>query len=107
MMKKRFIISLNSKTPEQEQVLVEYLKSSGYGWWHWLNNTWLIVDKKGTSSARRFRDELGRLLPGVRNVVFELRGHDDTWAGFGPSGGEQNMFEWIKKNWKGDKPSER
>lgn len=103
-MKKRFIVSLDSETPEQEKEFVEYLRSNGCGWWHWINNTWMIVDSKGEQTASRLRDDLDKIFPAVRKIVFELRGTDDTWSGFGPTGKEQNMFNWIKKNWKGAKP---
>lgn len=104
-MKKRFIVALNSETLEQGKEFVEYLRKNNLGWWHWISNTWLIVDSKGKLTAASFRDDLNEIFPNVRKIVLELRGADDTWSSFGPTTPNENMTSWIRKNWKGKNPS--
>lgn len=98
-MRKRFVVCLNSSTNEQNEKFKEFIKESRLGWWHWLSNSWLLVDSKGQCTASSLRDQLNRNYPGIHSLVLELRGDDDTWAGFGPSGEDKNMFKWIKENW--------
>lgn len=98
-MKKRFIISLNSSTDEQDQELIKFIKDNHLGWWHWITNTWLISDARGKFTAKTLRTELRKIFPGVYLMVFELSEEGDTWAGFGPTAEDKNMFTWVKNNW--------
>ena len=84
-MNKRFILCVNSSTPEQSKAFTEHLRRKGVGWWHWLANTWLIVDSTGNLTAAEIRNDAMEIFPGVYNFATELQG-DDTWAGFGPNG---------------------
>lgn len=99
-MKKRFIIALDSSTDEQDKKHVAFIKENGLGWWHWITNTWMIVDNSGKFDAKKLRAELRKIYPGVNMMVFELSEEGDTWAGFGPNTEKNNMFSWIKRNWK-------
>jgi hypothetical protein len=96
---KRFIVALNSGTKEQNAVFKQFIRDREYGWWHWLSDLWLLTDSSGVLTAAELNKELNNIYPGVRKVVFELRGKNDAWAGFGPIGEDKNMFNWIKKNW--------
>lgn len=98
-MKKRFILSLDSSTTEQDELFEKFVDENGLDWWHWLNNLWLLVDPKGNFSASEIRDEANRIYPHVNKLVLEIRSDDDTWSGFGPSKPEKDMFKWIKENW--------
>ena len=100
-MKRRFIVLLDSATPEQDKEFKKWVKEQGFGYWHWLSQSWLLVStdsdvKAGDvrSKAMEIYDECDRLL------VLELRGTShDTWAGFGPRKQTTNMFTWIKNHW--------
>ncbi|MFS3509318.1 hypothetical protein [Citrobacter braakii] len=99
-MKKRYIISLNPATPEQDKKFVAFIKEHGLGWWHWLENTWLLVDRNGRFSAAELRAELKNIYPKIHMLVIELSDEGDNWAGFGPKSEDQDMFSWIKRNWE-------
>lgn len=101
-MKKRFIVALDSSTSEQDKIFINYLKAKNVGWWHWLNNLWLIYTDTGDLTARKIRDDLNVIYPTTNKIIFELSGDSDTWSGFGPSSEERNMFKWIHENWKKD-----
>lgn len=98
-MKKRFIVAVDSSTPEQEQAFREWI--AGRGWWHWLNNFWLIADSSGEMTASEILDRVRGCYPNVDCVVLELRPDGtDTWAAFGPYSDKRNMFNWLRRNWK-------
>lgn len=98
-MKKRFVVALDSSNKSQNDSFVEYIKDKGYGWWHWIDNFWLLTDSSGNLTAAKLRTDLGEIYPGVHKLVLELRGNDDDWAGFGPNSEKKNMFSWLKSNW--------
>ena len=101
-MKKRFIILLNSGSAQQNAEFVKFIKGDDIagGYWHWLNNSWLMVTQNVNMTSEIIRDKLREIYPGVHNLVLELREDGtDTWNGFGPSGEDKNMFKWIHANW--------
>jgi len=96
---KRFIVALDSYTPEQDKAFKEYIVSNNLGWWHWLSNFWMLVSLDEQMTAVRIRDAMQQIYPGVHNVGIELRSDStDTWAGVGPTG--KNIFDWVRRNWK-------
>jgi hypothetical protein len=99
-MKKRFIVCIDDSTKEQDQKFIEYIKENGFGWWHYLKNTWLIADSTGKSSVSEIRNMVKESYDNEYNMVFQLNEDEGTWSGFGPSSEKRNMFKWIKENWK-------
>lgn len=100
-MRKRFVVGVDSMSDEQEQKFLEYIRKNGYGWWHWLNNFWLIVDGEGKLTASQLRDTLKSIVPNVNLLVIDVEGKQN-WSGFGPRSEERNMFNWIRKTWDRD-----
>lgn len=99
-MKKRFVVCLDSSTSEQNKSFKGFLQDNKLSWWHWLSSTWLLADKNGRFTAKEIRENVRLCYPGVHTIVLELSGSDDTWAGFGPTRPDKNMFDWLKENWK-------
>lgn len=97
-MNKRFVILLDSCTKEQEEAI--RLSFKDLTWWHWLPNAWLLSDPAGAYSALGIRNHIQVVVPNLYVMVFELNATGDTWAGFGPSAAERNMFDWIRRNWE-------
>lgn len=95
-MKKRFIVLLASETDQQTRAFGHLLKPDNFSWWHWLPNSWLIIDLSGELTASSLRDKVKTIYPGVNNYVTEVK--EDSWAGFGPSG-DSTYFSWLKRNW--------
>lgn len=99
-MRKRFIVLVDNTTLEQEEKFVSYIRENGFGWWHYINNSWLLTTNKDFKSSE-IRDKLNEFFPDEYNLVIELRGDtDDSWSGFGPSGSKRNMFRWLKTTWR-------
>lgn len=98
-MSKRFIVGVDSSTEEQDKAFLSFVKSHGLGWWHWLENFWLITDSSDQLTASDIRDELGKTYPGVHKLVIELSDSGDTWSGYGPKSEKRNMFNWLNETW--------
>ena len=99
-MKKRFIVSVDNFTKEQDQLFIKYIEENGLEWWHWLSHTWLLVNPSGNISIEVLRDKVLEIYKSEYNLVVEITVNQDTWAGFGPLTDEKNMFEWLHSNWK-------
>ncbi len=100
-MTKRFVIGVQGMTKDEENTFRKYLEEKGCGWWHWIDNLWLVVDAKGLLSAQKLRDDLDEIAPGKTHISIEVKA-EKTWAGFGPASKEKNgknMFNWFHKNW--------
>ena len=82
-MKKRFIVCYNNNIPKEEEIkFVQFAKDNKMGWWHWIDNVWLLVDYSGQMTAPILRDKVCKLHSGSRVIIIELAEDKDTWAGF-------------------------
>lgn len=98
-MNKRFIILIDNTDSDKDDKFIEFVKEEKLGWWHYLNNSWLIKTSKEIR-AKDLRDKV-REIYNENCLVIEIREDGaDTWSGFGPKGENRNMFTWIHKNWK-------
>lgn len=99
-MKRRYIVLLDEATKEQNDQFKDYIRENALGWWHWLSNSWLLSDPRGTLSVAEIRDKITEIYPDVDTIVIELHEGGDTWAGFGPKNKGKDMFRWIRETWK-------
>jgi hypothetical protein len=100
-MRRRFVIGIDSLNTGQEKQFREYIRHMG-AWWHWISNMWLMTTKDENVSAEQIRDEILRINPTARVVVFEFP-EDITWAASGnknPKG--QKIYSWITSPWGDD-----
>lgn len=95
-MKKRFIVLLDQATQQQDTAFIEYLREKGFGWWHWIPNSWLVYSHTELTAAE-LRDEIKNIYPEATSIVLE--GSPGGWAGFGPKSDTKNMFKWIEESW--------
>jgi hypothetical protein len=93
-MKRRFIVCIDQATSEQQNLLTQFLKNKGVGYWHWFSDLWLVTDTTLQISANSLRDEINTILPGAHKLVVQIDGQQ-TWSGFGPT----QMFNWLKNTW--------
>ncbi len=100
MSKKRYIVCVNNPKDQQDQAFLTYIKNSGFSWWHYLSNTWLIIDSSGNSTVADIRTKVMEYYPQETNMVFQLNEGEGTWSGFGPKSDKANMFTWINDYWK-------
>ncbi|MBG0624982.1 hypothetical protein I4P27_11140 [Enterobacter roggenkampii] len=98
-MRRKFAVALDSSTVEQNKKLKEFIEENGLGWWHWINNFWLLTDAKGNFSAQSLREKLNEIYPGVHLLVISLDKDGESWSGYGPKNETKNMFNWLKDTW--------
>ena len=100
MIRKRYIVAISKRTLEEDQTFIAFLKDEKVGWWHWMDNLWLITTSKEHFTASYIRDKIIELYESDRILVIELKDGKDTWSGKGPNSEDKNMFKWLKTAWK-------
>lgn len=98
-MKNRFIVCVDNSTKSQDNQFIEFLNENRLGWWHYLQNTWMIVDSSGQITITDLRDYAKEAFDNEYNMCFQLYEGEGTWSGFGPTSDNRNMFKWIRENW--------
>lgn len=96
-MRNRYIVNITGEiSKEKSQAFLQYIKDNNLYWWHWLSNTWLIVDTQSKIDLTSLRDKTKEIFK-ADNLI--IRVDQGNWAGFGPNGENRNMFTWLKENW--------
>ena len=100
-MAKRYIVCLDNSNENQDQNFKKYLEEHDLAWWHWINNTWLLIDYNEKLSSKIIVNKLKEIYPDIYNLVIEVKGdrNSDNWHGFGPTAEEKNMFDWLFNSW--------
>ena len=98
---RRFVIAAQGLSNANEEAFMEYVKANQFGWWHWIENFWLITTHNSSISAEDIQNQLNKSSSNARNIVLEISESKD-WVAFGPNaeGAENNMFEWLHGEWK-------
>jgi len=90
------IAAIDESPKENEKVFRDYLKSRGFGWWHWINGFW-ILNATTDYEPKNLSDDLQRFFPDIRHFTTVIH-ENNPWFGLGPIGENQNMFDWLDKN---------
>ena len=103
-MKVRFVVATNASTVLEDQAFKDRLDAEfpNVGWWHRLDDLWLISDRQGRFDAKHLRDIAKECFSGKKLLVLQLNADGDTWAGLGASGSATEMFVWLHKYWKSE-----
>jgi hypothetical protein len=97
-MKRRYVLILVNASAVQQNLVTNFLKSNGYGFWHWSSDTWLIVSTVDNNAIQLQGRIDALLLPSrVQLLVFGVEGDKaDNWAAYGPT----NWGEWLRSTWE-------
>ena len=102
-MKRRFLIATQGMTLEQQAKVTNRVRDRGFGWWHWIDEFWLLTTSSTDVTAVSLRDELTAIAPATRTLVMEIP-EDISWAGRDGIGQKNEIFDWLKATWVDKKP---
>jgi len=95
-MSRNFVVVVGGPTPEQNKLITEYLdQESGCGWWHWIDNFWLVVDPRESLTAHGIRQKIQELIPNTIHILVLQVEEGSDWSSWAPPSGH----EWFKQNW--------
>ncbi len=97
-MKKRFLVAVSSVTSSDQEKINDLFRDK-YGWWHWIDGFWLVIDSKGELTPEVISNMINDAKPNARRLVMEINDWE-SWFGYGPNSEEKNMFRWLKETWK-------
>jgi|HubBroStandDraft_2_1064218.scaffolds.fasta_scaffold18665_5 hypothetical protein len=91
---KHFVLAGNELSPLQRNTITKYLSDTGYGYWHWFQDFWLVTSANNYVTSVNLRESLKLVVPGTHFMVFAVEPSPD-WAGVG----NETWAEWIHQNW--------
>lgn len=68
-------------------------------WWHWIENTWLVVTKEDILS-RDLQSDLAEIIRDADFFVLNITGSGDFSGRFDADEAD-NVTQWITTNWAG------
>jgi len=93
-----YVIILDRAGNEERQSVHEAIKENANGWWHRLENTWIV----GGLTASEWRDVAkGAMFKGPSSILVLALPKEEAkryWAYFGPKAKERS--EWLHNNIK-------
>jgi hypothetical protein len=98
---KRYVAAITGMTKADEQRFLGFIKENRWGWWHRIDNFWLIIDSTEESNLEQIRDFL-MPLSGSIGIVLEVPEAATGWMGFGPTSTADEFFSWLDTNWSSD-----
>jgi len=71
-MRNKFVILVDSSNKLRDKKFADFLRNSSFGWWHWLNNAWLVVDGSGEMTLSELKDKVKSRFPKDRFIILEV-----------------------------------
>ena len=98
-MTRKFVVGIDEETPEDVSSFLNYIKQQRFGWWHWIDNTWLLTTYNEQVTVVEIRDRLREITGKKTVVVIEVK--SVAWATYGPmgEGDSKNISRWIRDYW--------
>jgi len=91
-----FIVATDNMSWEDENEFVSFLKDKKCGWWHWIENFWIIESDNDSITPKVIIDKLQKINPNVKKIALKVK-DPIPWAGYGPETNSAKMFDWLKK----------
>ena len=96
---RKFVVCIDGETPEDVSAILDYNEEQGLGWWHWIDNIWLLTTNKKQITVGELRDKFMDLTGDKTVAVIEVK--SVTWATYRPTGkvGSKSISKWIEDHW--------
>lgn len=95
-MNQRFILIAD---PADQDLVTSYMKElhkqHGIGWWHWVDNVWLISDGSGQITSIGLRDEIRKIV-GPKPTIIVMKISEADWTGYAT----KDSHDWFRSTWK-------
>jgi hypothetical protein len=96
-MKRRFVLLARHPLTAQQNLITAFIKNSGWGFWHWCSDGWLITTHANLGlDPGILRDKIREVVPGLQVLVVQVEPATGSgWAVYGPTA----WGEWLRETW--------
>jgi hypothetical protein len=91
---KRFMIVIDQAATSDAAAMSLLIDQGKCGWWHWLNDLWLIVDPDDNASVASWVLKLRKLI-NTSTKIFIEEVKDGQWSVFAPPA----SHAWLEESW--------
>jgi hypothetical protein len=91
---RRFVIVVDKSTEAEVDSIIKLLNASGYDWWHWLNDLWLMTTPSGDTAVSAVIEAVTKISNPKKVFITEVSVVD--WIAFVPP----KSREWLDQYWK-------
>ena len=95
--RREFVVATDPITSDQASAFRDWLTDKEIGWWHWIDNVWLLETCAPDIDASSIRAQVTQIVPDLTCLVSEV--NTLSWSGYGPKSEKQDMFEWLQDCW--------
>lgn len=97
---KKIAVTVTGLTADEEKQFIEFLQERDLKWWHWIGDLWIVQslddNKKSLQEIRTFLRERRNSERGFICTISD----DSSWVGFAERDKLDEIFDWVKKNWR-------
>jgi hypothetical protein len=92
----QFIICIDNGNANIRNAITNYLRDSGWGYWHWVDDVWLTAGVPDSMTSKLLWERLEKLpdIAGQSVLVFRVSNDTECYGRLKPG-----AWEWFKKNW--------
>ena len=93
-----FVVGVDGLSEEEEGTILDALRDRGCGWWHWIENLWLIEHPSDEVPATEIRSLFRERIEAQKTIVV-LQISCTDWATYGSESEERSYSKWLKEHW--------
>ena len=100
MSSSKFVVIVPFAPSVSQTALTQLAIQSGWGWWHWGTDTWLLTAAESLDAVQ-LREKISAIVPGIKFIVVKVQPSKEgaNWAALGPvTWGHWFTEAWEKRN---------
>lgn len=93
----KYIIAVDGASKEVKDAITTRISGTGYGYWHWMEDIWLVAGVPDNVTPKSFSDWLEE-TPGcslLTHIVIKVDTPSSYWGRANKQG-----WGWMEKYWK-------
>ena len=95
MSNRKFVLTLSRSNVETRNQVTNFIKDQGAGWWHYIDDMWLIDDPHGTRDSYEWMEDIKALIKNVEISVMVIWVKEGIYAAYA----ERDGHQWLENNW--------
>ena len=96
-MTRQFVIAVEGASKRMKDAVTNLLDGSEYGYWHWMEDLWLIAGVEGDVGAQSLGEWIEEEIPGLSSLnylVIEIAPGKEYWGR-----NVKKAWDWMEQDW--------